>query len=849
MIASEAGVAVSPDAALAVSAAEDGTLKLWPADQWTTDGQPYGAPLRVLAGRPGRRTLAFSRDHQLLADATEDGTVMVWDTQTGAKRATLRQARGRTTRLVFSEDGRILASLDEGGAARTWDAATGRELARADASGKKTLAMDLTPDGSRIVTGDADGAITVWNAASGERILGLPVRTQPIQEIRFCGNDWVAVRLPAALTLWDATTGQQARSVEGLSRVFVGAFACDPAGHRVAVAGMGPEVKIIDIESGRELATLPDTPAVASLEFSSDGLLVLARTPLDTAEVWETYAGGDLAVLPAPEGTGAVAISPDGQSVATGIDKRGGLALWKVGAAGQLGAGNGSASALIGAWPKLHESAITALVFSSDGRRLATGDAHSQVKVWDVESLMVAGAVPTSPFNLPPSPYWADYKVQHLEFSPDGQFLAGVTPLVLPPHKPLTIWRIPLAESRDRPSALPIDDDRLPQWIMSVQFSPDSQQVALGERGGELQVRDVADGKLLYAFGGQDWGVEDLVYAPDGKRLASVNHEGAYSIWGLGNTEAGTGSAGRELLTVRGQDASYTTVAFTPQGERLITGSLDGSVRVWDATVGAELMTLARSGYSVTGFSLSADGRRLAVASDAIRIHLLRIEDLVEVAQRRAARALSGEERARYLHEPPASASPEPPTTAGPPPRPDRIVRAFVDSWNRMDAYAVSSLFAEKFSYSLDSAFGRGQYPVSSRNALTGAVVFFTQGERGRYTLEGCDAPAEDGKVGCRLTYTSDCIEALGYPPLRIAATFAFDGTKISMTTGEPLAEDLARVPDEYQQFIWSLKETPALANRLREMDESQGWRMEVSLEAGQIWREICQRYAAAHGY
>jgi hypothetical protein len=66
------------------------------------------------------------------------------------------------------------------------------------------------------------------------------------------------------------------------------------------------------------------------------------------------------------------------------------------------------------------------------------------------------------------------------------------------------------------------------------------------------------------------------------------------------------------------------------------------------------------------------------------------------------------------------------------------------------------------------------------------------------------------------------------------------------MASGEPVAEDRARVPDEYQQFLWAVAETPALANRLHEMDESQGWRIEVSLEAGQIWREICRQYAAA---
>jgi hypothetical protein len=68
----------------------------------------------------------------------------------------------------------------------------------------------------------------------------------------------------------------------------------------------------------------------------------------------------------------------------------------------------------------------------------------------------------------------------------------------------------------------------------------------------------------------------EVVYSPDGKRLATASNDGTLKIW-----EAATG---QEVLTLRGHQRRVQAVAFSPDGDRLASGGEDRTVRVWDAT-------------------------------------------------------------------------------------------------------------------------------------------------------------------------------------------------------------------------------------------------------------------------
>jgi len=402
----------------------------------------------------------------------------------------------------------------------------------------------------------------------------------------------------------------------------VQSVAVSPDGARVAGAGLDGTVIIWDAASGKELLKFSaHTEHTLWVTFSPDGKRIATASADKTAKVWDAATGKELLVLAGhAEAVNGVVFSPDGARLATASGDAT-AKIWDATLGKELLTLSGhEAAARAGS---LHPGGVVDIVFSPDGKRLATGGADGTARLWDIasgQSLLVISGHTNEIF---------------IAFSPDGKRLAtaGYDGLV-------KVWDVSPGASVEQPLLL-INHE---QPARSLAFSPDGSRLAAASQDGAARVWHAASGKKLLVLVGHAGMIDDVTFSPDGARLVTSSEDKTVKMWDL--------SPGREWLTVDGglpifspdgkrlatdlngitlwdsvsgqalvtlpihQDPFIANAAYSPDGTRLATASWDGTAKVWDTSSGQELFTLTGHTNRVWEVNFSPDGTRLVTASE-----------------------------------------------------------------------------------------------------------------------------------------------------------------------------------------------------------------------------------------
>jgi len=483
------GVAFSPDGQMIASSSSDRTVKVWRTD---------GTLVATLEGhQQAVWNVAFDAESQIVASAGVDGDVKLWSIE-GQLLKTLEGHQASVWDVAFCQKNNLLVSGSSDRTAKLWR--TDGTLVRTFGAEDVILGVDCSENGEYIATGGNDNAVKIW------RTDGTLVRT-------FKKHDGVVrdVALTAdGLTAASASDDGMAklwRYNPELSRQLYGhdntvwSVAVRPDDELIFSGGDtslrlwrsdGKPVHTIDISSAgvRSLAVATDSDKIAigttSFLVKVFDLKYPNKLPAEPVRVLAGHQGSIY----------AVAISPDGETIASGSDDRT-VKLWSID--GEM------LDSFVG-----HKERIWAVAFSPDGQMIASASEDATVKLWNLDGRAIA----TLPHQNP---------VPGLAFNPRGNGLVTASR-----DDTLTFWKL----DGTRVKSIRAESGGLTR----VAFSPDGQTIATGGGDKTVKLWDL-EGNLLATLPGHESMVIAVDFTPDGKFLVSGGDDHAVIVWDLEKIE------------------------------------------------------------------------------------------------------------------------------------------------------------------------------------------------------------------------------------------------------------------------------------------------------------------------
>ncbi|MCL2928793.1 MAG: serine/threonine protein kinase [Trichodesmium sp. MAG_R01] len=227
-------------------------------------------------------------------------------------------------------------------------------------------------------------------------------------------------------------------------------------------------------------------------------------------------------------------------------------------------------------------AAVSSVVFSPDGKMLATGSRETTVKILEIPTGKVINTFPAD-----------DSIIWSVAFNSDAtQLVAGTY------YWRVMIWNVPTVAEEP----FQIFEHRAPIW--SVVMSPDDEIVASSSGDKRVKVWNLKTGSLIFSFPDHSDTIYSIDISSDGKKLVSGSADQTIKIEDL--------DTGDLINTLNGHTGAIRSVKITPDGKKIVSGSYDTTVKIWDLKTGKLIKTLSGHTAEVISVDISRDGRYIA---------------------------------------------------------------------------------------------------------------------------------------------------------------------------------------------------------------------------------------------
>jgi hypothetical protein len=233
---------------------------------------------------------------------------------------------------------------------------------------------------------------------------------------------------------------------------------------------------------------------------------------------------------------------------------------------------------------------VFSVVFSPNGKLLASGGQDGTMRLWDIATGKVVRR-----FKGHEKP------VSSVAFSSGGKLLASGSQ-----DKTVRLWD-------------PTGGKQLhvlqghADGVQAVALSPDGKTVASAGQDKLVRLWQTADGKELRRLKGHRRTIDALAFSPDGKLLVSAGRDRTARFWGL--------AEGKLLRLVRGPGWIFC-VAFSADGKLLASGGLDQMIHLWEVDTGEGIEQFGGYEEPVRSVALARDGKMTAAGNEDHKVRL-----------------------------------------------------------------------------------------------------------------------------------------------------------------------------------------------------------------------------------
>lgn len=281
-------------------------------------------------------SVAFTPDGNTVATGSDaaDNVIRFYNTETGQAYKSIDTPEN--WHIVFTPDGKTLISGGQS-TVKFWDFATGDEFKTITGISISLRSLILSPYGKTFVTGGLDNIIKFWDAVTGDCLKTVEIKG-------FCwfntfspDGRYLATGGNSDIQVIDTSNYEIILTLKGYifdpmntanNDTFAAVFT--PDGKYLITGGADDTIRFWEIPSGNLVRTLDKQDAVIKeMVVTPDGNFLMAGSYIDLA-IFDMQSGSNIKTIPGIKETCAMAISPDGRTMATGgVDMI--LRLWKIG--------------------------------------------------------------------------------------------------------------------------------------------------------------------------------------------------------------------------------------------------------------------------------------------------------------------------------------------------------------------------------------------------------------------------------------------------------------------------------------------------------------------------------------